>query len=202
MKPVYTKNRVVGLLGGSFNPAHVGHLHISEYALKKLGIDCLWWLVSPQNPLKSTKDMASYKERFSSALKVTRDSKRIIVSDFERRKNIRYTYQTIDKLQKAYKGTIFVWIMGADNLAGFHNWQRWKDIAALVPIVVFDRFPYSFSCTSGKSYSYMKKFLNKTNKIDYKENLPQLYLIRLKKDDNSSTDIRKKLGKMAFFVHN
>lgn len=185
MKPIYTKNRTIGLLGGSFNPAHAGHLHISEYALNMLGIDEIWWLVSPQNPLKSKDDMADYGERFISAKKITAKNRKIFVSDIERKIGTKYTYQTIYELQKRYHGTNFIWLMGADNLAGFHHWQRWQEILRLVPIVVFDRAPYSFTSLASKTYLRMRKFLNAGK-------TPSLSFVRLKRDANSSTAIRSR----------
>jgi len=188
VKPIYTKNRTIGLLGGSFNPAHVGHLHISEHALNTLGLDEIWWLVSPQNPLKSKDDMADYGERFASAKLVTKANRKIFVSDIEQKIGTKYTYQTISELQKCYHGTNFIWLMGADNLAGFHRWQRWQEILLLVPIVVFDRAPYSFTSLASKTYLRMRKFLNAGK-------TPSLSFVRLKRDANSSTAIRSKKGR-------
>src|SRR6202042_893653 len=102
----------IGLLGGSFNPAHAGHLHISLEALKQLKLDQVWWLVSPQNPLKSTNDMAEYQARFASAKKITRQEKKIIVSDFEEQHGLQFTYATLAALKKRYPSVKFVWIMG------------------------------------------------------------------------------------------
>ncbi len=133
----------IGLLGGSFNPAHAGHLHISLEALKRLHLDQVWWLVSPQNPLKPTADMAPYKKRFASAKIMASHERRIIVSDFEQRHGLKFTYATLNALKKRYPQNQFVWIMGADNLAGFHRWQRWRSIINIMPMVVFDRAPFS-----------------------------------------------------------
>ncbi len=204
MKPIYTKNRTIGLLGGSFNPAHAGHLHISEHALKTLGIDEVWWLVSPQNPLKSADSLADYSERFASAKVITKHNRRIFVSDIEKHINTRYTYQTLVQLQKRYHGTRFVWLMGADNLAGFHRWQHWQLILRLIPIVVFDRSPYSFVSLASKTYQRMSKFLLKST--DYNCNTdccsaPSLRFVHLKRDEHSSTSIRKTLGIKAFIRH-
>jgi nicotinate-nucleotide adenylyltransferase len=133
----------IGLLGGSFNPAHEGHLHISLEALKRLKLDAVWWLVSPQNPLKPTTDMAPYGERFASALAVTRGQPHITVSDFERRAGLHYTHATLSALRHHYPKVQFVWLMGSDNLASFHRWQRWQDIIHIMPMAVFDRSPFS-----------------------------------------------------------
>ncbi|PIR32637.1 MAG: nicotinic acid mononucleotide adenylyltransferase, partial [Alphaproteobacteria bacterium CG11_big_fil_rev_8_21_14_0_20_44_7] len=102
----------IGLLGGSFNPAHAGHLYISEVAIRQLGLQQLWWLVSPQNPLKSTTDMMSFEKRFESAQKIARHPK-IIVSDIERRLGTQYTADTLSALRRRFRGDKFVWIMGA-----------------------------------------------------------------------------------------
>ncbi len=205
MKPIYTRNRIIGLLGGSFNPAHAGHLHISQHALKALGVDEIWWLVSPQNPLKKASSLADYKERFSSAKSITKHNQKIFVSDIENHINTRYTYQTLKQLQKRYLGTKFVWLMGADNLASFHRWQHWQKILRMMPIVVFDRAPYSFTSLSSKTYIRMQKSLLKKvnfhyNTYDYA--IPSLHFMRLKRDEHSSTEIRKKLGIKAFIRHN
>ncbi len=128
----------IGLLGGSFNPAHEGHLHISKVALARLGLDQVWWLVSPQNPLKDAGETAAYDQRFKAAQEVAKHP-RIRVSDFEQRHNCGYTIDTLLALKHAYPTHRFVWLMGADNLAGFHHWRNWRQIARTVPIAVIDR---------------------------------------------------------------
>jgi nicotinate-nucleotide adenylyltransferase len=126
----------VGLLGGSFDPAHTGHAHVAETALRRLGLDCVWWLVSPQNPLKASSSPLS--ARMASARKVAGGSD-MIVTDLESRLGTRYTIDTLKALKRAYPGARFVWLMGADNLAGFEHWRGWEDIARLVPICVVSR---------------------------------------------------------------
>lgn len=128
----------VGLLGGSFNPAHEGHAHVAETALARLGLDRVIWLVSPQNPLKDPRQTASLKTRMASARAMARGP-RMIVSDVETRLGVRYTLDTIRILKKRHPGVRFVWVMGADNLAGFHKWRGWVQIAHEVPIVVVSR---------------------------------------------------------------
>ena len=123
--PRILAGRRVGLLGGSFNPAHDGHLHISRLALKALDLDEIWWLVSPQNPLKSSDEMASFEDRFARAAEVAAPERRIRVSDFETRLGTRYTADTIEQLLKRHKRQRYVWIMGADNLIQIPRWQRW-----------------------------------------------------------------------------
>jgi nicotinate-nucleotide adenylyltransferase len=131
----------VGLLGGSFNPAHDGHRHISLIALRRLGLDQVWWLVSPQNPLKSVEEMAPFEERFSSAQRIA-DHPRIKVSNLEARLGTTYTADLIKHLCERGGGTHFVWLMGADNLGQFHKWKNWQAIFETLPICVIARPGY------------------------------------------------------------
>lgn len=140
----------IGLLGGSFNPAHEGHRHISLLALKHLHLDELWWLVSPQNPLKPTNDMAPFAERLASASAMARHP-RIRISDIESRLHTRYTADTLHALRARFPQTRFVWLMGADNLAQIPRWERWTEIFQSVPIAVFDRATYSYRALAGKA---------------------------------------------------
>lgn len=130
----------IGLLGGSFNPAHEGHRDISIEALKRLQLDAVWWLVSPGNPLKDGGDYvyAPYEERMAAARRVA-NHPRLIVSNFEERKGLQYTVDTIEALAELWPQIHFAWLMGADSLAGFHRWKDWRRIASLVPIAVFNR---------------------------------------------------------------
>jgi nicotinate-nucleotide adenylyltransferase len=132
----------VGLLGGSFNPAHEGHRQISLTALNRLGLDEVWWLVSPQNPLKSADGMAPFAERLASARAVARDP-RIRVTDIEARLGTRYTADTLEKLTRRFPGHAFVWLMGADNLLQIHKWRDWQRIFHLLPVAVLARPTYS-----------------------------------------------------------
>lgn len=130
----------VGLFGGSFNPAHDGHLHVAETALKRLGLDRVVWLVSPQNPLKSSSEMASLDLRMASAREVAhRAGPAMLVSDFETRARTRWTVDTLRALQARYPGVQFVWLMGSDNLANFHRWRGWTDIMRMMPMAVIAR---------------------------------------------------------------
>ncbi len=128
----------VGLLGGSFNPAHEGHLHVTRMCLRALDLNRVWWLVSPQNPLKSDKGMAPFDKRFASAEKMARDP-RICVSDIEARLGTRYTADTLATLAGRFPQVRFVWLMGADNMIQLPRWSRWRDIVATVPIAVYPR---------------------------------------------------------------
>ena len=142
--------RRIGLLGGSFNPAHEGHLHISRYAIKKLGLDKMWWIVSPQNPLKNTTAMAPFEERLAATRAIARDP-RITVTDVEARMGTRYSVDTLDLLIAGFPEKQFVWVMGADNLLQFPEWKDWRRLFTLVPIAVFDRAPYSTRALAGQA---------------------------------------------------
>jgi nicotinate-nucleotide adenylyltransferase len=133
-------DRTVGLLGGSFNPAHEGHLHISLQAIKSLGLDAVWWMVSPQNPLKSARDMAPLSKRLDYARGVAQHPK-IHVTDIERQLGTQYTLDTIRALQQRFPRTTFIWLMGADNLANCHHWKNWQEIFKALPVCVLDRPP-------------------------------------------------------------
>ncbi|GIT91647.1 putative nicotinate-nucleotide adenylyltransferase [Jannaschia pagri] len=128
---------VVGLLGGSFDPAHGGHVHITREALRRFGLDRVWWLVSPGNPLK-TRGPAPLDRRLDHARQIMQHP-RVTVTDIETRLGTRYTAQTIARLQRFYPGVRFVWLMGADNLAQFHLWEDWRSIIGAVPIGVLAR---------------------------------------------------------------
>ncbi len=127
----------IGLFGGSFDPVHRGHFHVAATALKKLQLDRLWWIVSPQNPLKQRR--AGEFQRRLTAVEDAAERPRMVVSDIEDRTGIRTTAELIAVLKARHPRVRFVWIMGADNLGQFHEWHRWRDIAASVPIAVIAR---------------------------------------------------------------
>lgn len=132
----------VGLFGGSFNPAHDGHAHVAETALRRLGLDRVVWMVSPQNPLKSSAETASLEERMASARKVARlasTGPQMIISDVETRMGTRWTIDTLRALVDRHPGVHFVWLMGSDNLENFHRWRGWTDIMRLMPMAVIAR---------------------------------------------------------------
>jgi nicotinate-nucleotide adenylyltransferase len=133
----------IGLLGGSFNPPHAAHRAISLFAIKRLKLDRVWWLVSPGNPLKDHDGLRDLDERAEAARRVANDP-RIDVSCLEAVIGTRYTVDTITYLRRRCSGLRFVWIMGADNLAQFHRWEHWRRIASEVPLAVIDRPPQSF----------------------------------------------------------
>ncbi|MBT8458074.1 MAG: nicotinate-nucleotide adenylyltransferase [Boseongicola sp.] len=135
--PVGRPGRRIGLLGGSFDPPHAGHAHISREALKRFQLDEVWWLVSPGNPLKKI-GPAPLADRLFAARKLM-DHPRVRVTGLEARLGTRYTAATLEALQHRYPGVAFIWLMGADNLASFHHWDRWRTIIQTVPIGVLAR---------------------------------------------------------------
>jgi nicotinate-nucleotide adenylyltransferase len=135
--PHYAGQRI-GLFGGTFDPPHEAHLAASLLALKRLKLDRIWWLVTPGNPLKDTRDLAPLDERVAAARTLAHHP-RIDVTGVEAAIGVRYSYDTIRHLVSHCAGVHFVWIMGADNLRSFHRWQKWRRIAETVPIVVVDR---------------------------------------------------------------
>jgi nicotinate (nicotinamide) nucleotide adenylyltransferase/ribosome silencing factor RsfS/YbeB/iojap len=138
------------LLGGSFNPAHGGHLHISLLALRHLELDEVWWLVSPQNPLKPVEGMAPFAERLDQARRVAAAHQLLRVSDLEVRLGAsRYTVDTLKIMRRRFPRVRFVWMMGSDNLVQIPRWDRWPEIFRTVPVVVFDRPSYSLKALSG-----------------------------------------------------
>lgn len=140
----------VGLMGGSFNPAHEGHRHVAETAMKRLRLDEVWWLVSPQNPLKPRDDMAPFAERLASARAMARHP-RIRVKDIELHTATHFTADTLVALRRRCPRMSFVWIMGADNLATFHRWERWSLICHTTVIAVFDRPSYSLRALASRA---------------------------------------------------
>jgi len=136
--PPATPGLRIGLFGGSFNPPHLGHLHVARTAFSRLRLDRLWVLVTPGNPLKSRSDLASLGRRLAATRRLL-DDPRIVVTACEAGFGSPYTWRTVERLARMAPAVRFVWVMGADNLAGFHRWQYWRRIAMTVPIAVVDR---------------------------------------------------------------
>lgn len=171
MPPVPTKARLaaalggrlpqrgakIGLLGGSFNPAHEGHLTISSEALKRLGLDEVWWLVSPQNPLKPVAGMAPFDQRLASARKVARHPK-FRPTGIEKLLGTRFTADTLKALKRRFPGVKFVWLMGADNLLQIDRWEAWQEIFHLQPVAALARPTYSSSASSAKAARRFHRF--------------------------------------------
>ncbi|WP_408909355.1 nicotinate-nucleotide adenylyltransferase [Swingsia samuiensis] len=147
----------MGLLGGSFNPAHSGHLHIAQEALRFLRLNQVWLMVSPGNPLKSKKNMAPFFQRLESAEKIA-DGKRIVATDIEYRLRQRFTVKTIAELIRRFPNVEFVWLMGADGLANFTRWKHWRKIVRLIPIAVFPRPENVIPALHSAAASALKKY--------------------------------------------
>jgi len=181
----------IGLLGGSFDPPHKGHLYISLEAKKILKLDEIWWLVTPQNPLKINKP-ASYKERIRNCRLISK-SQPIKIKEIEKKINSKYSYQTIKYLNNYYKNINFIWLMGADNLINFHNWQSAHRIFNEIPIVVFRRYGYNVKALKSYISNFYKNFkLNSKNiHIENFYKLPAWTIIQNKEIKISSTEIRK-----------
>ena len=150
-RPVRPTSQRIGILGGSFNPAHDGHVHIARLALERLALDQVWWLVSPQNPLKPFVGMATFEERFAVAKNAALADLRIVVSDAELYLGTHYTAETLPHIIAEHPNIRFVWIMGADNLAQMAAWRDWSYILRTVLVAVFDRPTYSLLALSGKT---------------------------------------------------
>jgi len=147
-QPSSSRSRTIGLLGGSFNPAHAGHRHISELALKRLKLDEIWWLVSPQNPLKPVAGMAPFAERLAGARAIARHP-RIRVTGIEAGLKTTYTAETLRRLTRRFPQVRFVWLMGADNLAQIHQWKDWTQIFNTVAVAVLARPSYCLRALAG-----------------------------------------------------
>ena len=181
----------IGLLGGSFDPPHKGHLYISLEAKKLLKLDEIWWLVTPQNPLKINQP-ASYLERVKNC-KIMTKNKPIKIKEIEKKINSQFSYQTIKYLNNHYKYIKFVWLMGADNLINFHQWQNAHRIFNEIPIVVFRRYGYNQQALKSYVSNLYKNFRikNKNIHIDNFNQLPAWTIIQNKEIRISSTEIRQ-----------
>lgn len=188
--PTVKRGQVIGLLGGSFDPAHEGHAHITRTALNRFGLDRVWWLVSPGNPLKE-RGPAPMADRIHRAKQVMNDP-RVIITGIEERLGTRYTAETIAALQKRYRGTRFVWIMGADNLAQFHRWQDWQTIMRSVPIGVVARPGHSTSAKTSKATQVFNtsQLLPRESRALGRSDAPKWCYVNLPMSDASSTAIR------------
>ncbi len=199
----HAKQRI-GLLGGSFNPAHDGHVHISLEAIKRLKLDEVWWLVSPKNPLKKASDLADVTLRLNGAKAITKTHPRIVVRDDEITHGLYYTIDSIVHLQAHYRATQFVWLMGADNLKHFHRWKGHAALAARIPIAVLDRAPYSFGALASRTALRLRhsRISPKNASLLAGLKAPAWVYIPIPRHPLSATFLRKTLGLRAFFGHN
>lgn len=190
--PHAKSGQIVGLLGGSFDPPHAGHVHISVAALKRFGVDRLWWLVSPGNPLKQN-GPAPLPERMQAAEAIMQHP-RVTVTDIEAQMGTRYTAQTLVALRRRYPGVRFVWLMGADNLAQFHLWQDWQWIMETVPVGVLARPGDRISARLSKAAKvYAQSGIpGRASHILGRLEAPAWAFVNLPMSDQSSTAIRQR----------
>ncbi len=182
----------VGLLGGSFNPAHGGHRRISLFAREALGLDEVWWLVSPGNPLKPKAGMAPLAARLASARKQARRAP-IRATAIERELGTRYTVDTLRKLARRYPKCRFVWLMGSDNLAQFHHWRAWRTVARTMPIAVIARPGYDGAAIASPAMVWLGRYRRSaaslTNRAEW--SAPALIQLRFDPDPRSATQLRR-----------
>jgi nicotinate-nucleotide adenylyltransferase len=182
----------IGLLGGSFNPAHRGHRHISLWAMRSLGLDEVWWLVSPGNPLKEgATDMAPFEARFASALDMAKGAP-IRVTDFERRQGTRFTIDSVRKLKRHYPNDQFIWLLGSDTLPNFHFWRDWRGLASEVPIAVIRRPGYDSAAHAARAMGWLRRFVHPSRQASHwtEWSAPAIIFLRLPSDPTSATAIR------------
>ena len=185
----------IGLFGGTFNPPHEGHRLASLIALTRLGLDRIWWIVTPGNPLKDNNGLPPLAERMAAARALARHP-RLDVTGFEADIGARYTWDTVRWLKRRCPTTKFVWIMGADNLAGFHRWQRWRDIAALVPIAVVDRPASTLKATHARGGQYLAghRLREDEARLLLDRTPPAFVFLHGPRSDLSSTALRARLA--------
>ena len=183
--------KTVGLLGGSFNPAHGGHRRISLFALQALGLDEVWWLVSPGNPLKPSAGMAPLGARLASASQQTRGT-RIVPTAIERELGTRFTIDTLRALQRRYPKCRFVWLMGSDNLAQLHRWRNWRGIARTMPIAVIARPGYDSAARASLAGAWLSRYRRTAASLRHRAgwSAPALIYLRFDPDPRSATAIR------------
>ena len=184
--------KTIGLLGGSFNPAHGGHRRISLFALKALGLDEVWWLVSPGNPLKPKSGMAPLGARLASAVQQARGT-RIVPTAIELELGTRYTIDTLRALQRRYPRHRFVWLMGSDNLGQLHRWRDWRGIARTMPIAVIARPGYDGAARASLAGAWLSRYRRTAASLRHRAgwSAPALIYLRFDPDSRSATAIRR-----------
>jgi nicotinate-nucleotide adenylyltransferase len=156
--PATASGMTIGLFGGSFNPPHDGHRLVAETALKRLGLDQLWWMVTPGNPLKNASELLPLATRLQLS-EAMAPGPRVKVTAFESAYKVRFSADTMALIKGRHRDINFIWVMGADNLKSFHHWQRWRQIAEMLPIAIIDRPGSTLSYVSSKmalTYNYAR----------------------------------------------
>jgi nicotinate-nucleotide adenylyltransferase len=189
---MHGRRTTVGLMGGSFNPAHGGHRHVALASIAALGLDEVWWLVSPGNPLKPRKGMAPLAARYASARAQARRS-RIRPTVIERSLGTRYTAETLRKLRARYPRIAFIWLMGSDNLAQFDQWKNWRALARTMPIAVFARPGYTGRVHGSTAMAWLRHFVRPAGQCRQWTiwRPPALVHLRFHLDPRSATSIRR-----------
>ncbi|MBL4836332.1 MAG: nicotinate (nicotinamide) nucleotide adenylyltransferase, partial [Kordiimonadaceae bacterium] len=187
------RGRTIGLYGGSFNPAHGGHLHVAKEALKRLDLDEIWFLVSPGNPLKADHGMAPFEKRFDSAVTIVGQQPKMRVRQLEKKLGTCYSADTINALKTDLPTTNFIWIMGADNLTNFHLWYRWEFIADSIPIAVFDRTGYALHSLKNNLATKYARYRVAPNKLKT-AHTPAWTFVTIPRHTGSATNIRNQHG--------
>jgi nicotinate-nucleotide adenylyltransferase len=184
--------KLTGILGGSFNPAHRGHRRISLFVADAMGLDEVWWLVSPGNPMKPVAGMAPYSARLASARRMARRSI-VRASDIEVRMGTRFTADTLAKLVRRYPKRRFIWIMGTDNLGQFHFWRDWRRIARMVPIAVVVRPGYEAMTEASPATAWLRRFVRPASSAKSWTHWrpPALVLLHFRPDPTSATALRR-----------
>jgi nicotinate-nucleotide adenylyltransferase len=190
--PPFGKGQRIGLFGGSFNPAHAGHRMVALYALKRLQLDWVWWLVSPQNPLKDTKETGEYSSRLAFTKRIANHPK-FIVTDLEKQIRSRNTAQTLSAIHSAFSQANFVWIMGADSFRDLDRWKRWSHIVETLPLAVLARPGYSVRALGSQAANRYSKFRVPNEKAGLlaKHHAPAWVFVSMPLRKESSTAIRK-----------
>lgn len=184
----------VGLLGGSFNPPHGGHLEISLIARHYFSIDQIWWLLTPQNPLKEKPQHNNYHERLALCQQMA-NIPGIIVTEFESRRQLKYSYQAINHLIKRYRRIRFVWIIGGDNLITLHKWKNWQQIIRTLPILVIDRPGSEHRLLAAKACGMVVVNIFSSSQGGSLPLKKGINILKWHKNKASSSEIRKSLGK-------
>ena len=179
----------IGLLGGSFNPAHDGHLHASLVALKGLKLDYVWWLVSPQNPLKPVRGMAGLEARLAGARKLARN-RRIITTDIESGFGTVYTVDTLIALQRRFPHAHFVWLMGSDNLLQLPRWRRWQEIVGMIPVAVVARPGTALKARTCEVAGKLGRRIRPAGGAFARCPAPALTMLDARRNPNSATRLR------------